>query len=66
MTGAAGAALEHTDGRVRVAVRLRPVLPNEEALVVDTAPVIEVESEVRTLVAVRVWLLDAQRVERAQ
>lgn len=35
------------DGRVRVAVRLRPVLPNEEALVVDTAPVIEVESEVR-------------------
>jgi hypothetical protein len=32
-----------------VAVRLRPVLPNEESQVVDTAPVIDVESEVCAL-----------------
>jgi hypothetical protein len=35
------------DGRVRVAVRLRPVLPFEVASVGDSASVIEVESEVR-------------------
>jgi hypothetical protein len=52
VTAAARVALERTDGRVRVAVRLRPVLPHEEALVVDTAPIIEVEPEVRTRVTV--------------
>jgi hypothetical protein len=52
VTAAARVALERADGRVRVAVRLRPVLPHEEALVVDTAPIIEVEPEVRTRVTV--------------
>jgi len=54
------------DGRVRVAVRLRPVLPAEEAEVGDRAATIEVESEVkRVLVKRDLWDCDSYQYDNA-
>eukprot|EP00240_Pyramimonas_obovata_P003247 CAMPEP_0118924650 /NCGR_PEP_ID=MMETSP1169-20130426/2689_1 /TAXON_ID=36882 /ORGANISM="Pyramimonas obovata, Strain CCMP722" /LENGTH=661 /DNA_ID=CAMNT_0006865781 /DNA_START=135 /DNA_END=2117 /DNA_ORIENTATION=- len=54
------------DGRVRVAVRLRPVLDFEKDQVKDSAPVIEVESEVNRVIVKRDhWDSDAYTLDSA-